>query len=420
MPQNHLNKFSETTTSNLSPVDYRIAIADHCSCPDFRDTVLSSGSNTNSAIYFRSKHLTAIAKALGCVYTDPPVNKTLRFDIRQQLGLSETKAHGSGEQTDLSTLAPETPRGQLSTDGGVVDHSLLPTEQTKPFTHPELKTLAETLDVDLSDAPYIEPEIRKFAGSSIAGPYLAHLIKSSYIDPYLSINVGSTTAEYGSRAYYPFRLKPVHEIPKTATDHADCLRFIVDSSIDNPRYDNSDALNTAARVGADAVILADEYHDVEGTVEAVVDGLELYETHEFSGEVIIPLQPPHDICYQKLRDRGVSADHTFALGGLKDTNDDKAKIAAARDLRAVVPEGTTLHGLGFGITDSLASEIRSNPNLLDSVDYSTPAHQPVNETHPGDERLCSVAAHAGATLIEDLRKISPLVDDLAKTQLTDF
>jgi hypothetical protein len=392
----------------VSPLAHRIAIADACDCPEFRDTVTTSNSNTDAAIYYRKPHLEAITDALHLPTPSNPTCGDLRAAIRQYLHTATQPP-----TTDDSSAGGVAADGGLTYDG----QSQLATDR---FTFQELIALSDTIGVD-PDTPYIESELRRLAGSSIAGPYLAELLDHAYVDLYLSINVGSPSATHGSRGYYPYRFEPVHEIPSDATSHPDCYRYVVDSSIQHDAYGNQDAVDTAARVDADAVVLADKYQDLDGTVDAVLEGLTLANNHEYGGDLIIPLQPPHAECYRQLRRHGIDPTHTFALGGLKDCNDDAEKLAAARAVRDAADHPIELHGLGFGVTPELARGIRDTPRLLDSIDYSTPAQSQIPDTEPGDKRLCTVAARAGADLIEDLRRVSPLVavDTTQATQLSD-
>lgn len=408
---------NSTSTDEASAVDYRIAIADECGCPGFRDVVLNSNSNIDAAIYFRKKHLRAIADRLGVKCFESKTNGELRSSIRKHLQIPPYDAVLPATTSTPSTEGPPSPT-PIRTDGGVTANTTSRIG-TGEFKFNELVEIANAIGT-VPDFPYIEPELRRLAGSSIAGPYLAHLVNEAYVDLYLSVNVGSTTAPKGSRAYYPYRLEQAHEIPESATSHPECYRYIVDSSYNKPEYGNEEVLDTAHRVDADTVVLADVLNDIDGTVEAVIEGLELYEEHDFDGDIIIPLQPPHDECFVKLRNRGVSMDHTFALGGLKNCNDDKKKINAAKSLREVAGDEVSIHGLGYGITPQIADAIRENPNLLDSMDYSTPAQSGIDNLMKGKEGLCTVAARAGAGLVEDLRRISPLVDTARSTTLGDF
>lgn len=400
-----------------SPLDYRIAIAEACGASHFRETVLNSNSNTDGAIYFRKSHLNAIANHLGLSPSTDDTMKDLRTKIRQYVSQSP---HCISTSSPSNNHNPKTGH-TLATDGGHTQMRL--SSPHKKFSLEELIHLAEAIGTT-PDVPYIETELRRLAGSSIAGPYLSKLLSASHIDPYLSINVGSTTAPLGPRGYYPYLLHAVDEVPESATERPACYRYIIDSAIGKSDFGNTETLDTAARVNADAAILADDYHDIDSTVTAVLNGLDKYETHPFDGEVIIPLQPPHGECVKKLLDAGVSTDHIFAIGGLKDCNDDQRKIKATRTVRETLGPDATIHGLGFGITDELATEIRSNPTLLDSIDYSTPAQDCIGDFENGQERLSSVAASAGATLIEDIRKVSSLVPsnnyNTTGTEIADF
>jgi hypothetical protein len=398
---------NDPTVPDASPIEYRIAIADTVGNDGFRDVVFNSDSNTNGAIYFRKSQLIDIAAALPTNdIHHTPTNDELRGIIRSEM----LDTHASRARRGVTS-------GSLVTDGGVDtvadDHSR--------FSFSELVTIADTLGA-VPNPPYAEVQMRQLAGASVAGPYLSYLVEQSNVDLYLSANVGSANTDKGSRGYYPFRLEPVHEIPESADTHPKCCRYVVDSSVGKEDIENIDALDAAARVGADAVVLADEYQDMEGTVEAVVDGLTLYQQHDFNGEVIVPLQAPHGECYQRVRNRGVSPEHTFAIGGLKDCSDDERKLDAVREVRVAADHNITIHGLGYGVTDTIAKAVRNDEDLLDSVDYSTPVQNSIGGAKKGEERLCTVAAEAGAQLIEDLRRVSPLVDNESSTNasLSDF
>jgi len=395
------------------PIDYRIAIADACGITDFRETVLQSNSNAHSAIYYRKHQLAALADFFDITTSDTPTKEDLYARIRTHLAHQTSEYPPPTEESQTDTI--ESNRSDITTDGGIVGTVSYPADK---FAFKELISIATALDIS-PDPPYAEVEMRRLAGSSIAGPYLAKLIEAAYVDLYLSANVGSTTADRGSRAYYPHRLEPVHEIPESATSYPRCYRYIVDSSFNNPEYDNKDVFNAAERVGADSVILADELHDIDGTIEAVLEGLDLYKDHEYDGDVMIPLQPPHDECFNRLKAHGIDTNQTFAIGGLKDASDQR-KIKATESLREAAGEEVALHGLGFGVTEEIARAIRETPSLLDSLDYSTPVQQAIGTGANGEERLSTVAATAGAQLIEDLRKISPLVDSTTNKTLADF
>lgn len=231
--------------------------------------------------------------------------------------------------------------------------------------------------------------------------YLRRLVDAAHVDLYLS-------ATDGARVYWPYRMQPVHEADKRHRNA--CERYIVDSSFQDESITNEDVLDTARDLEAEAALLADVWQDVDATVHALVEGLELYEDHAFDGEVLLPLQPPHDECYRRLIDRGVSPGHIFAIGGVKDSGDE-AKIAGARAVRNLAGPEVHIHGLGFGVTDRLVDAVREEPGLLDSLDYSTPVQNAMDGSiDAGDERMSVVASRAASQLIEDCRRLTPFVD----------
>lgn len=229
--------------------------------------------------------------------------------------------------------------------------------------------------------------------------YLRRIIDACYVDLYLS-------ATDGARCYWPYRMMPTHEADKRHRNA--CERFIVDSAIQREDLGNEDALDKAYALDAEMVVLADVWHDVDDTVGAVLDGLDLLDDHLFGGEVMVPLQPPHDECYRRLEGQPIDA---YAVGGVKDAGDD-SRIEAAEAVREEAGPDIWLHGLGFGVTDGITAAIRESPELLDSVDYSTPVQNAMSApTPPGAERMSVVAARASTQLVEDARALSPFATD---------
>jgi len=360
---------------SLRPVDLRIAIADACGF-DFESTVVASGSNCLSAIYFRQPELVQIARSLGHTKPTSQTKAQLYFWIRQQIGTGASETYF--RQEDLTSLAAElglrpdsVERATLATACQQVSGSLLNSQH--------LYTLLDSLRADLI-----------YAGQDCG------------------------------RTYWPWRIQPVHEISETVVESADYV--IVDSSIQDDEIGNSDTLDKAHELGADAAVLADQWHDVDGTVSSVLEGVDLYDDHGFDGQLVIPLQgPDYKRCFRALRNHGVSTDHLFALGGLKDSSPE-TQIAVARQIRELAGDDVHLHGLGFGVSDRLAAALADDPDLLDSIDTSTPIQNSIRETQSGEERLSEVAALAGARLIRDARKLSALVNEKSATatRLSDF
>lgn len=129
------------------------------------------------------------------------------------------------------------------------------------------------------------------------------------------------------------------------------------------------------------------------------------------------MQAPHADSYLELRE-SVPDDVWWGVGGQKDTPA-LAKIQAARDLRDVAPD-EWIHGFGFGITPELADTIRSNPDLLDSIDSSTAMQNTDMASISGsgqmNEKMSVAAARANANRIELLRELTPYVETDSPTE----
>lgn len=227
--------------------------------------------------------------------------------------------------------------------------------------------------------------------------YLRRLVDEAYLDLYLSANDGA-------RVYWPWRMQPVHEAAGRYRNA--CEHYIVDSSFKDENITNRDVLDKAAELDAEVAVLADVYQDMDGTIAAVLDGLDLADDHHYDGDLMAPLQPPHDECYAALAGQA----DMYAIGGLKDASGAE-KATAARTLRDLAGPDVHIHGLGFGATDPVVRAVQDDPGLLDSVDYSTPLQGSMRNISPGEERMSVVATRSAATLVEDLREFSPYTDD---------
>jgi len=225
--------------------------------------------------------------------------------------------------------------------------------------------------------------------------YLRRLTDAAFLDLYVS-------GTDGARMYWPWRMQPCHEADSRHRDA--CERYIIDSSFQDESITNIDVLDKADTLDAEMCVLADVWHDKDATVDAILEGLELYDDHPFDGGILVPLQPPHDECYLELEGQGIDV---FAVGGVKD-EDDRTRVEAARSVRAVAGPEPHLHGLGYGATPGIVQAVQRDPDLLDSIDYSTPIQSGNgSDIAPGKERMSVVASRAAAQLVEDLRKFSP-------------
>lgn len=226
--------------------------------------------------------------------------------------------------------------------------------------------------------------------------YLRRLVDESYIELYLS-------SVDGARIYWPWRM----QIPKDASTkyRNACEKYIIDSDFADEGVTNEDVLDCAFRVNAEVATLADVYQDCEQTIDAVLNGAELYEDHPFDGELLIPLQRPYVECYESVKDCGTY----FGLGGIKDESLAK-KLELIREFRDAVGPDPHLHGFGMGVSRQLAVQLHRNPEFIDSVDYTTPIQTSITNVASGKDRMTVVATRALAKLVEDLRLVTPNVE----------
>lgn len=268
----------------------------------------------------------------------------------------------------------------------------------------------------------------------IRDEYLRRLVDEAYVDLYLSSNDGH-------RIYWPWRMQPPAE-SSSAYRNA-CENYIIDSEPQSPHVGNREVLDEAVRVDADMVLLADYfpfdlYEDIldpeddpnaweayesvqrefgdaySASIHSVRNGLDLAKSHPFDGEIIVPLQAPHADAVGEL-----PSHDRYAIGGLKDSAaSDYRRVEAARSVRETAPRAW-LHGLGWGATEAVVAAVHENPDLLDSVDYSTPMQTAIAGVDAGAERMSVQAAKAGAKLIEDLRRFSPHLTEAPEPPKTE-
>lgn len=226
--------------------------------------------------------------------------------------------------------------------------------------------------------------------------YLRRLVDAAHVDLYLS-------GTDGARIYWPWRMQPTHESTKRYRDA--CESYVVDSAPQCENITTEDTLDAAAAVGAEVASLADVYQDKDATVDALLDGMAVADKHRFDGTLLLPLQEPFVECWREI---GSPTEGVWlGIGGLKDASD-AARIQAAKKIRYAAGEGVHIHGFGWGPTDDLAATIRNQPELLDSLDYSTHLQDAVYvDMTPGDERMSVQSAYAGYKMVRDLREVTP-------------
>jgi len=230
--------------------------------------------------------------------------------------------------------------------------------------------------------------------------YLDRLVRSTPVDLYAS-------GVDGARCYWPWRMNKAkgpmgHGARKSHA--AKCDQYVLDSNFTDESVTNMDVLDEAATLGADAAVLADVYQDMEATVDALLDGLELADDHHFEGTVVLPLQPPHDECYRQVAP-SVDREVWWAVGGVKDETAE-IKVDAAKTLREVAGDDAHIHGLGFGVTEHLARAVRNDPAMLDSIDNATSMSNAVSNLGGTDEKMTIAAAKATAERLRALRALT--------------
>jgi hypothetical protein len=229
--------------------------------------------------------------------------------------------------------------------------------------------------------------------------YLRRLIDASPIELYLS-------SVDGARIYWPWRMAPPKEA-STKYRNA-CEKYIIDSDPLDDDVTTKQVLDKAITVDAEVASLQDVYLDKEATVDSLLRGVEVADDHEFGGELLLPLQPPYVECYKEI---GEPTDHLIGIGGLKDGTEWE-RIEATKDLRSYAGNSVWIHGFGWGPTEKLAKEIRSNPDFIDSLDYTTPIQTAIKSTDmPGAERMSVQAMRAATQLVQDLRTCTHHVNE---------
>lgn len=235
--------------------------------------------------------------------------------------------------------------------------------------------------------------------------YVRRLVDAAHIELYLSANDGA-------RLYWPWRMHPPKEASSTYRNA--CEKYAIDSDPKDDSVTTTDVLDTAFKLDAEIASLQDVYQDKDATVDTLLEGLAIADSHPYDGELILPLQAPFGECYKEI---GEPKNHILGIGGLKDSPVSD-KLAACEELRGVAGYDVQIHGFGWGdrenngfVSDRLAPAIRDNPGLLDSIDYSTPVQSNAATTaSAGDEVSSITAMKAGAKLIRDLREVGSYVD----------
>lgn len=187
---------------------------------------------------------------------------------------------------------------------------------------------------------------------------------------------------------------------------------ILDSSFQHEEVDIRRIIEIAEKTNPDCISMVDIHGDIRATVEQIKQDIPIIKESDFNGDILIPLQPPHDRCYRELKGLG----DIYGIGGVA-KEPDSVKIESTRKLREEASEDIRIHGLGFGATDTMIREIRRNPELLDSIDsrsaYDKAMTRHIDETWKASNptqrsgRNIVISAFAVAYLLERLRRMIP-------------
>lgn len=169
---------------------------------------------------------------------------------------------------------------------------------------------------------------------------------------------------------YPFKLgKPSYASPRIRET---CETFIMDSGIENDELTNEDVLDMAEKLDADMVVGKDYLHDQERTTESIHEFIELHDGHPCRATPMIPLQPPHHEHYHDVPRAG-----SYLLGGIKDLRGEEV-VSVVRRFRKEVGYGPYVHLLGVGASPAIVQAVSNDPDLVQSLDCSTPEQCAIN------------------------------------------
>lgn len=186
------------------------------------------------------------------------------------------------------------------------------------------------------------------------------IISSSPIDIYIASNMPYE---------YPYKLmKPKHASSSIASS-AD--KLIMDSGIGDD-ISNKDVLDSALKYDTDFVVAKDYLHEQSKTTKSIREFWYQYERHEYSGNVLIPLQEDHINHYYELGNPD-----KILIGGIRDFSP-KKQTEIIKKVSKKTDDGTYIHALGMGMSETFVKFIKKNPNVVDSIDCSTPEQNPIN------------------------------------------
>jgi len=200
--------------------------------------------------------------------------------------------------------------------------------------------------------------------------YRKDLIRACPVDIY----IGSNMATY----FYPYRCQDVgHAWQKVR--HIAKWGYILDSDYDDDDVTNDQIIETAREVDPTFVVPKDYPGEQRRTFHSTIDFLDKWDDVDHPARVLIPLQPPFEESYPS-----VNQYDNYALGGLKPLPPAE-QVEHLKRANEVMDDDDYVHAFGLGACRDLVDAIRACPDLVDSLDLSTPERMAKNQTWPDRE-----------------------------------
>jgi len=174
---------------------------------------------------------------------------------------------------------------------------------------------------------------------------------------------------------YPYKLVKPKYVSQRVVDSA--ITTIMDSGIGDDTT-NAEVIDLATEYDTDFVVACDELNDIEATVANIHEFMDIWNDSDCRATPLIPLQPPHVDCYNRL---DIDAAH-YMLGGIggKSREVSTTDIMHSIEQFRQVDAKASLHLLGIGANHKLMQWL-SHPHRqswVQSLDCSTPDQCVIN------------------------------------------
>lgn len=183
-----------------------------------------------------------------------------------------------------------------------------------------------------------------------------HVVSTAYVDVY----VGSGLSQY----WYPYKL----QTPAWASERnrESTFHYMVDSKIDDESVTNEDVLDTAVELNADYVVPADVPGDAEATKESNEEFYEMWQNHDCTAKIIVPLQRPYDESLPNF-------DSAFyGIGGLLEfKHDPERQLEEMEKARDLLGYNVWIHAFNPQLNLDFIRWVQENPTTIDSLDLSS-------------------------------------------------